>query len=243
MKVTVCQLPRGSGIEASVWNALAEHVQAEQTDLLLLPQIPFFSVLTRGSRFDQSTWNAALDAHDEWETRLHALQGVTIMGTRPIDFGNERYEEGFVWSVADGFRSVHVKAQLQDDPGATEKAWYREGEPQYIPVRAGAASCGFLMGSELWVLEAVENYRHQQIDLLVTPRGQATRHASFEDWLAAGRNAARIAGAFQLASAATEASEGEMDGGWIIDPDGELLAATDFNHPFKSAQLELRRRL
>ena len=89
-------------------------------------------------------WNAALDAQDEWESRLHALQRVTVISSRPVDFGNERYDEGFAWSEASGFRNVHAKAHLLDDFAVREKTWYRDADPEFVPVRVGDASCGLL---------------------------------------------------------------------------------------------------
>ena len=47
-----------------------------------------------------------------------------------------------------------------------------------------------------------------------------------------------MAGAFGLSS--TRAAEAERSaGGWIIAPDGELLAMTSWDHPFASATLDL----
>jgi N-carbamoylputrescine amidase len=239
MKVTVCQLRRGGAPSDEEWNALVNHARQERSDLVVLPEMPFSSGFTGGARYRQEAWDAAVDAHDAWESRLKELQPALVVGTRPVDFGNERYDEGFLWGVGDGFRSVHVKAQLQHERHLHEGQWFRsDADATFVPVRACGVMLGFLMGAELFAANAVEQYRDQQVDLLVTPRTAVT--PQIEQWLEAARRAARIAGAYELCSASAQPG-GVGVGGWVIDPQGEIIVTTTVEQPFRSASLHFGR--
>ncbi len=54
------------------------------------------------------------------------------------------------------------------------------------------------------------------------------------------RDAAVAAGAFAISSGRREAKSA-AGGGWVVAPDGELLAATGPGQPFASVRLDLTR--
>ncbi len=73
-----------------------------------------------------------------------------VAGTRPLDFGNNRYEEGFVWSADGGFRGIHARSQPESHSGLREGEWFEDAAPDFAPVPTGDAVLGFLIGTELW---------------------------------------------------------------------------------------------
>ena len=241
VKVTVCQLDdTGESIERT-WRGLIAHLRVERSDLLLLPEMPFCRNFTRAPEFDPDIWDEAVNAHERWAIRFPELPAAGVFGTRPIDFGNERYDEGFMWSADTGFRGVHAKTQLQCEPGAWECRWYRAELADFSPAPFDIAMVGFLIGRELWATEEARRYRAGAVDILLTPRMSVTPPA--DAWLAASREAAAGAGAFALSSGRAAAGEPSDGRGWVIAPDGEILVMTSVERPFASATLELHKQL
>src|ERR1700736_3600695 len=75
------------------------------------------SVVPTARRFNAKVWEAAVTAHDAWEGRLEELAPAAALGSRPIDFGNERCNVGFVSEQNTDLRGVHRKACLPDQEG------------------------------------------------------------------------------------------------------------------------------
>lgn len=237
MKVTVCQFHDEPAALEIDWELLVAHVRAERSDLVLLPEMPFHAWFAKSRSFDASVWNAAVAAHRNWERRLKDLAPAVVAATRPIDFGNERYNEGFVWDQENGSRGAHAKAYLPDEEGVWELSWYHRATPDFTPVEVQGVDVGFLICTELWCMEQARVYGLEGAQLLLTPR--LTSAATLDKWLAAGRVAAILAGAFSLSS--NRFAESGLYGGqgWIIDPDGAVLALTSAAEPAVSATIDL----
>jgi N-carbamoylputrescine amidase len=237
MRVTVCQFhDDAAGLERD-WHGLVAHVRSERSDFVLLPEMPFFPWFATKRTFDAALWKAAVAAHSAWEQRLSELSPAVVASTRPIDFGNERYNEGFLWERETGSRAAHAKAYLPDEEGVWEASWYQAATPDFTPVQVREAHVGFLICTELWHMEQARLYGLEQVQLLVTPR--LTAEVTLEKWLAAGRVAAIVAGAFGLSS--NRFAESGLYGGrgWIVDPEGAVLALTSEEQPFVSATIDL----
>lgn len=243
MKVTVCQLHDARDQFADDWQQLIAHVQAQQSDLLVLPEMPFHEWLFAKRAFNNEAWQAALRAHDAAEIRLRELAPTVVCGSRPIDFGNERYNEAFIWDLERGTRGVHAKAYVPDEEGAWEASWYTRATPEFEPVAfaaphaSGEVSAGFLIGSELWAMEQARRYGAEGVQLLIAPRASSSSTA--DKWLAGGRAAAVIAGAYSLSSNRAGGVDQSGGGAWIIDPDGNVLVNTTHHQPFATAWLDL----
>jgi predicted amidohydrolase len=231
MNITVCQLHDDGVALAQDWERLVEHARAARSELILLPEMPFYPWVARSSTYLARTWEAAVTAHDRWEKRFSEIAPTVIAATRPVDFGNERYNEGFIWNMEDGFRSVHAKAFLANREQSWEATWYRGAEAEFIPVELGASVAGFLIGAELYARDAVEQYAHQHVTLLLTPR--STTANEFNECFTAARDAARLTHAF--AASSNRARDGA---GWILDRDGKPLALTSSSQPYVTLDLE-----
>ncbi|MGZ5318378.1 MAG: carbon-nitrogen hydrolase family protein, partial [Actinomycetota bacterium] len=86
--------------------------------------------------------------------------------------------------------------------------------------------------------ERATEYADRGVQVLLSPR--LTERASVEQWLAAGKATALLAGAYSLSSNRW-ARGGEFGGaGWVMDPAGETLATTSARRPFATVEVDLR---
>jgi N-carbamoylputrescine amidase len=100
---------------------------------------------------------------------------------------------------------------------------------------------GFQICTELWAFDHARCYGKQGVHIIATPR--ATGDASVETWVIGGRATAISSGAYSLSSNRSGLSK---DGkftfggtGWIIDPDGKVLALTSSDEPFATIEIDL----
>jgi N-carbamoylputrescine amidase len=240
LAVTVAQAPSGETRLETDWSRLVAHVDREGSDLVVLPEMPFYRWLPATDDVDPDAWERAVRAHDEWVERFDELGPAAVMGSRPVVREGTRLNEAFVRDADDGYRPVHHKAHLPDEPGFREASWYEAGRGEFEPVEVTGVSVGVLVCTELWAMEQVRTYGREGVDCLVTPR--ATGAATSGKWLAAGRTAAVVAGAFSLSA---NRSGTEDDGpafageSWCFDPDGERLAVTSADEPFATVTVDV----
>ena len=240
MQVTVCQLSEGSkGLETD-WARLVAHVERHESQLVLLPEMPFYDWFPRRGTYDPIVWQAAVKAHQDWLARLPELAPAVVLGTRPVERGGLRLNEAFVWEPESGYHPAHHKYYLPDEAGFWEATWYRRGDGDFSPMRAGALELGFLICTEMWFMERARAYGRAGAHLLAAPR--ATPHETLDKWLAGGRAAAVVSGAYCLSSNCHTPGApalGLGGQGWIIDPDGEVMGLTSVEEPFLSPEIDL----
>src|SRR5690606_35970815 len=123
-----------------------------------------------------------------------------------------------------------------------EATWYERGPFEFEPVRLEQAGAGFLICTEIWFTEHARAYARQGIHLLACPR--ATMSYSVDKWLAGGRAAAVMSGAYCLSS-----NRGGIDGrgfewggrGWIVEPEeARVLGLTSQEQPFLTLEIDLQ---
>lgn len=222
LRVTVCQWPDSQAAMARAWAELAEHAKSLSSDLVVLPEIPLYPWVATSHHCNPAHWSARVQAHEQWEARFPELGGAAVLGTRTVDFGSECYREGFLWEDGTGSRPAHTRSFLPNEETSWEVAWYHAPSPEFTSAQVGDAHVGFLISTELWAME---------------PR--ITSGATREKWLAAGRTAAVLAGAFGVSSNRADARGGYGGLGWIIDPHGQTIAMTSDEVPFVTAQIDL----
>lgn len=203
----------------------------------MLPDMPFYPWLPGWQHFEPTRWQAAVEAHQSWESRLCEAGGAAVLGTRPYTFGNERVNAAFVWEASTGCRSAHVAASARNEPGAWETVWYTATPRDFTPVSVGCLEVGFLVGCELEDLEQAQCYRREGVQLLVTPR--TTAAAGARVWLDSGIAASRHAQAFGLSSNRSSAAGDYGGQGWIVGPTGAVLALTSPREPFMTREIDL----
>jgi len=243
MKVTVCELRNDAhGLELD-WKALVEHVKSEKSDLVLLPEMPFYPWVAGTSKVESGIWEQAVITHDQWIPRLSELAPTIVAGSRPVIQSGKRHNEGFIWEPDSGYRSSHVKYYLPDEEGFWEASWYERGKRDFTVVQCRGIKVGFLICTELWFFEHAREYSKQDIHLLVCPR--VTPKSSVDKWNAGGRAAAVVSGAFCLSSnlSGPNIESIEFGGaGWIIEPEeGSVLGMTSPNKPFLTVEIDLEK--
>jgi N-carbamoylputrescine amidase len=237
MNVTVCELNDDPVAFAEDWQALAAHVKAERSQLVVLPEMPFAPWFALSPRYDAAVWQAAVSAHEAGLGRLEQLAPAIVISTRPVTSAGKRLNEGFVWDQASGYRVAHHKYYLPDEDGFWEASWYNRGDGSFAPVQSGRAKIGFLICTEQWFMERGRFYGKQGVHLIVTPR--ATGKPTVEKWLMGGRAVAVVSGAFSLSSNRFSSSEDLGGQGWVVGPDGQVLGVTSRQQPFLTVSIDL----
>jgi N-carbamoylputrescine amidase len=239
MRATVCELPAEMARLEGAWERLVAHVSTEASDLVLLPEMPFHRWLASTKDVDAGDWEAAIAAHDTWQARYPDLGDVTVLGARPVVVDGRRLNEAFVWEGGE-YRLAHHKYYLPDEDGFWEATWYDRGDGTFEVAETAHGAAGFMICSELWFLEHARAYGRAGAAIIANPR--ATEWASRDKWLAAGRVAAVSGGAFCLSSnrSGTDASGLRWGGyGWVVDPDGTVLATTSERAPYATVDIDL----
>lgn len=238
MRLTVCELPADQSRLGEAWTGLVEHCRSAATDVLLLPEMPFARWLAESKDVVPAAWDDAAAAHASWEERLAEPGADTVLGTRPVVIDGRRHNQAFVWE-AGGSVPAHLKYYLPDEDGFWEATWYEPGPKRFDAVPTTVGPVGFLVCSEVWFTEHARGYARDGVVIVATPR--ATEWSSRERWLMGGRAAAVMAGAFGLSSnrSGTDDTGIRWGGlGWIVDPNGEVLATTSESEPFVTVEVD-----
>ena len=242
MKVTVCEMHNQPDRFQHDWNALIEHVTFAASELVLLPEMPFYPWLASTKKVDARRWQASIEATDQWMACLKDLAPAAVLGTRPVAKNNRRLNEGFYWDATAGYRPIHRKTYLPNENGFWEASWYHRGETDFNATRCRQATVGFLICTELWFNQHARDYAKLGAHLIVCPR--ATPKTSVDKWLAGGRTAAVVSGAFCLSSNYTGSRTDGPDWGgtgWIIEPEeGEIVGLTSETVPFFTLDIDLK---
>jgi N-carbamoylputrescine amidase len=246
MKVTVCQLDDGALDDGASlerdWQRLAAHVTQTRSDLVLLPEMPFHPWLcgTPDGADDEERWREAVQAHDRWLERFDELAPAAVAGTRAALRDGRRLNEGFVREADAGYRSAHDKRYLPEEEGFWEATWYGRGDGAFDIAQVAGARVGWLICSELWFAEWGRGQGREGAQLILSPR--ATPASTVSKWIAGGRAAAVVSGAYNLSSNRCGVSaQGIRWGGagWVSDPEGRVLGLTNDEHPFLTVELDL----
>ena len=239
MKITVCELPNNWTDNDLRWNLLIDHLKKKDSDLLILPEMPFFKWLTRSDQVEPEKWEDAVKAHDLWIEKLQELPVSTILSSRPVIEKNKRLNRGFIWTRDKGYIPVHDKYYLPDEPGYYEASWYQRGHENFNTININGINIGFLICTELWFTTRAREYLKQDIHLLACPR--ATPESTIDKWLIGGQAAAIVSGAYCVSSNfnGPNTSDENFGGtGWIIDPEkGEFLGTTSKDKIFLTLEI------
>ena len=236
MKITVCELPDDRDEFASEWGRLAAHVREEASDMVLLPEVPFSSWVFAAPRYDGEAWKGAVEEHRRWMERVPELGARVVLGSRPVGSGGRRFNEGFA-RTAEGVVSSHRKRYLPDQEGFFEARWYGRGSRRFSPFDVGGWKVGFQICSDLWSMGDARSYGKAGVGLIAVPRCTGL---STDKWLAGGRVAAVVSGAYCASSNRTgERGAAKFGGlGWVVDPDGKVLATTSAERPFATLEID-----
>ncbi|HEY1951846.1 MAG TPA: carbon-nitrogen hydrolase family protein [Gemmatimonadaceae bacterium] len=237
MRVTVCELPHERDALAASWAALCQHTVRNSSELVLLPEFAMIEPVWQSELFDAARWDAAEAWSDAWLQRLDELGVEFVVGTRPVTEGGRRFNEGYLWSVDEGLAPLRRKFFLPTEPGNWESRWFDRGDASFPEFTAGPLSFGLNICTELWALETYACYAGGSVQAVMSPR--ATAAATTSKWLSAGVVAAVRSGAFSVSSNRVDPSGACGGVGWIISPDGKIMASTNAQAPFATVDLDL----
>ena len=237
MKATITQLDATR--LRSEWEALKKHAAGEGSDFLLLPEMCFAPWFCTAPERADAVWDAAVSAHESWLERLPELDTPMVCGTAPRNEDGKRYNVAYAWTAERGIRWIHRKTYLPNDEGYWEANWYDRAAIDFQPYVLNDLSISLLICTEIWFMQHARDYGRSGVHLLLNPR--STPAQTNDKWLAGGRAAAVVVGAFCLSSNhAGRAGGMELGGaGWICDPDGVVLATTSADNPFVTLDLDL----
>ncbi len=237
MRATVCELPLEPPQLASAWSALCQHTDDVRSDVVILPEFAFTPPVWEVDQFDQVAWNAAEAANKRWILRLPELRAAFAIGAGPVTRDGRPYNEGFLWSQENGYLPLRRKYFLPNEPLGWEARWFARGDPVFSRFTAGDLCFGLNICTELWALETYECYASLNVHAVVSPR--ATPASTTNKWLAVGTVAAVRTGGFSLSSNLVHPDGSYGGAGWIISPDGEVLARTSEEEPFCTLDIDL----
>ncbi len=238
MNLTVCELPHDPEPRDEAWAGLVAHCRENYSDLVLLPEMPFSVWLAATKDVERGRWADAVAGHEAWSERLSELDVSVVLGTRPVVVDGRRHNEAYVWDSGT-YVASHHKYYLPDEDRFWEATWYERGSGSFSAVDTAQGKVGFLICTEVWFTEHARSLGRDGIAILASPR--ATEWSTRDKWLVGGRAAAVMAGAFSVSS---NHSGIDVDGmrwgglGWIIDPDGVVLATTSEDAPFVTVKVD-----
>lgn len=239
MKVTVCELASAAHQFLPQWQDLLAYVKETQSELLVLPEMPFYPWLCGSEQYSAEQWQAAELAHHSYLAQLLDLP-CAVVASRPVTEESGRYNRGFLSENA-AYTEVHSKYYLPDEVGFWEASWYQPGDGKFKTFDTAQAKCGMLICTDIWFLERARQYGRAGAQLIVNPRANYPGAQDQAMWQIATQAAAFSSGAWVLTSnlLPPDADENTCAQGWIVSPDGEVVAQTCIDQPFVTYDLDL----
>ena len=238
-RVSVAELPDDRDRFGLAWDALLQHVDFAESDVVVLPELPASAWFGTSPSFDQTRWDAVVAAHDALIARLSVFGTATVIGSRAANVGSKRHNVAFAWSKATGLVDLHPKAILPEEPGFHEQSWYHAGQDDLRVVEMNGMRIGALLCSELMATERARQLGDAGAVIIAVPRATGDHPR----WQIGSQMAAVGSGAFVLSSNRSGQSiDGSVTFGGrslIVDPDGTILAETGRDKPFASASIDL----
>jgi N-carbamoylputrescine amidase len=242
VRLVVCEAAPEMVAGDPSWRALVEAVRRHGPDIVLLNEMPFGAWIASEERPDAAVAAESCRRHDDGLRCLSDLGAPVVLGTRAATESGRTVNQGFVWDADRGLLPVHTKQFFPDEPGYYEARWFERGETHFHVASARGIDVGFLICTEVWFTEWARHYGRQGAHLIVVPR--ATPKASIDNWRTAIRMAAMVSGCYVASSNRAGAdSRGQEFGGhgWIVDPNGQILAETAAEQPVVTAEIDVER--
>lgn len=239
LRLAVCNTDAELVPGGESWNALAGDAAASRADAFLLSEMPFGRWIAGHDIVNDNDREQSILLHDRGMERLGDLGCPVVMGSRPLIEGTATVNAGFVWQGG-AWRSAHTKQFFPQEDGFFESSWYSRGATRFGVEQAGAWRIGFLICTDVMFNEWARHYGRSGANLIVVPR--ATPAGSLERWKTAVRMAAIVSGCYVASSNRTGRDRGGQafgGGAWIVDPNGDIVAASGPERNVATADLDL----
>jgi N-carbamoylputrescine amidase len=145
------------------WQKLENYVNSESSDLLLLPEMPFYPWIAQTNQVKTSVWQEAVETQEQRLIRFDEIGTAMIVSSRPVVKNGKRLNEGFVWDKKPGYRTIHHKYYLPDEDDWWEASWHERGEKEFSVIKTHLANIGFLICTELWFGAQPESMRYREL--------------------------------------------------------------------------------
>ncbi|MBV9231192.1 MAG: carbon-nitrogen hydrolase family protein [Chloroflexi bacterium] len=235
MKVTVCELPDDRKAFESAWEELVAYIRKQQSDLVLLPELPFSSWFARTPQFDAQIWQRAQEGHDVMMNRLSELAPTIVLGTHLVIEEERHLNRGFCWTPTEGYKGVHDKYYFPNEEDFYERCWFDRNRRDFALAHVQDLTIGFLICTEVMFNEWARYYGRQGANIIAVPRASSL---DYERWVVAPRMAAIASGAFVISS--NRVDDHLFGGlGLVIGPNGDVLASTSRQTPFVTVDIDL----
>lgn len=243
MKVTVCQLSNDTRALEDEWDRLLSHCRAHDTELLLLPEMPFHPWIAHSPEIDHAQKTKAVQAHETWMHRIEELGGTIVAYTKPVIDGEKFYNTAYVWTQEAGHQKAHTKYFFPEEEGFYEKTWFDREAKSFELLEVKGLKIGFLLCTEIWFTQYTRQYGLAGMDVLLCPR--ASGLSSIDQWKRCGQTSSIIGGAYCLSSNRSGRGEDNFSWGgtgWISQPmDGALLGVTTDEFPFVTVDIDIEK--
>lgn len=239
-RLAVCENPPELVAGEAAWTPLCHRVNKISPDLLLMNELPFGPWAAAQPEYSEPVWNRSMSLHDAGLQSLGELGAKAVAITRPYLEAGRRVNQAGLWTREEGFAGVHTKQFFPEEEGYYEARWFEGGERHFRNATVGGVRYGFLICTELMFNEHARNYGRQGAQIILIPR--ATGSTTLERWLVALRMAAIVSGCYVATSNRVgRDSRGQSfgGGGWIVDPNGDVVAKTSPESPVVSHDCDL----
>lgn len=237
MKITVCEFPDETSRKEAAWTDLVRFLQAQPSDVVVLPEMPFCEWKIFTSQIvDPDVWRGALADHENMFPRFLELETTIVLSSRPVEAAGKRLNQGFCWSKHDGYRSTRSKYYLPDEPEGREATWFSRGDRSFTPKNIGHLSVGFQLCTELLFTGPAHEIGRGGAHLIAAPRATGGHRR----WHMAACLSAIMSGCF-VASPNRRSQDSDVFAGqsWLVSPEGEILAETSLDSPFRTLEIDL----
>lgn len=243
MKVTVCQLSNDTDQFERDWESLTTHCQANKSDIVLLPEMPFYPWIAHDPTASNAKMVEVVEAHEKWVQRLDELGDTIVAYSKPIIEDDKFYNTAFIWTEKTGHQKVHTKYFLPEEEGFYEETWFDRESKNFELIEVNGVKIGFLLCTEVWFTQYARKYGLEGIDILLCPR--ATGNSSVDQWIRCGQTLSVISGSYCLSSNRSGMGEDDFHwggAGWICQPmDGSIMGVTSDEVPFITIEVDLEK--
>lgn len=171
MKVTVCEFPDERRLKESAWSRLSRHCKDSQTEIVVLPEMPFCDwAMFMSKDVDLEGWREAVSLHDAQIEKMEELGGASVLSTRPIEVAGNRLNQAFAWIPSDGYIGGHCKYYLPDEPDGWEATWFQQGDLNFSPLDVHNIRVGFQICTELLFSDTSREIGKAGAHLIAAPR-------------------------------------------------------------------------
>jgi len=224
------------------WNELTIHLEQNEPDLLLLPEMPFGKWIASEKEVNEESKVKSVEIHKEWMIKMEQLNVRYIVYSKPVIAGDKFFNTAFLFEKGRGHSKVHTKAFFPEETFFWEETWFDHEEVKTFDLlEISGLKIGVLLCTEMWLIEYARQYAKKGIDILLCPR--ATGMTSVNQWIRCGQTLAIIAGSYCLSS--NRSGHGDHNfqwggSGWIAEPiNGNLLGITTSHEKFITMEIDV----